>query len=119
MVAPCSGALAAALLLVTPIRANLLGYTGSNGFLRELNSLAKAILRREPGCTLESGVEEAHMGELFQQYKKLKDGLQDDEDDEDVLGLTVQDEEDVPEVLTLTEVLSLEATAGLQVHPLS
>ena len=118
MVAPCSGALAAALLLVTPIRANLLGYTGSNGFLCELNSLAKAILTREPGCTLESSVEEAHMGELFQQYKKLKDGLQDDEDDEDD-GLTVQDEEDVPEVLTLTEDLSLEATAGLQVHPLS
>jgi hypothetical protein len=116
MVAPCAGSLAAAFLLVGPIQVNLLGYTGSNGFLRELRSLAKTILTRPAGCTLEEKLERQLMLNLFLEYKTLRDPIR-------RRGghgpLTLVDDEDPTEVLVKAEVLSLEATAGLQVHPLS
>ena len=117
MLAPCAGSLAAALLLVKPIQVNLLGYTGSNGLLRGLNSLAKAILKRAPDrCESDERTEEACMMKLFLEYKtqmdpeRIKDGLP---------KLTVRHDMDPWELCHLAQVLSLEATAGLQVHPLS
>ena len=116
MIAPCSGGLATALLLVPAVRANLLAYTGSNGFQLALQSLAKAILKRPSGLSLDEEVEAAHVHELFLEYKKLRDPIRTSLDEG---PLTVDDDEDPSEVVLLAEVLSLQATAGLQVHSLS
>ena len=117
MVAPCAGSLAAALLLVKPIQVNLLGYTGRNGFLRGLNSLAKAILKRAPGCgESDERTEKACMKKLFQEYKKQVDPKRTKAKE---AKLTVLHDMDPWELLTEAQVLSLEATDGLQVHPLS
>ena len=117
MVAPCAGSLAAALLLVKPIQVNLLGYTGSNGFLRGLNSLAKAILKRAPGCCEpDERTERACMTKLFQEYKKQVDPKRIKARE---AKLTVRHDMDPTEVFLEAQVLSLEATDGLQVHPLS
>ena len=118
MAAACTGSLAAALLLVQPTQVNLLGYTGSNAFLRALNALAKATTMRDALYTRQDysivDVERAHMHDLFVQYKKLRDPqkIKDKEGE-----LTVQHDEDPTEVLMLADVLSLQATSGLQVQP--
>ena len=127
MVAPCSGALAVALLHVPPIRLNLLGYTGSKGCIRALHSLAKAMLMRKPGDRRpdddddddddeldDDELERNLIGELFFEYKKLRDPIRRRAQEGE---LTVDDEEDPSEVIQLAEVLSLQATAGLTVHP--
>ena len=120
MVAPCAGSLAAALLLVKPIQVNLLGYTGSNSFLRELNSLVKTIVTRRhwriPQAQVYPFDFDHLMFNLFREYKKLRDPIRIQGGEAE---LTEQDDEDPSEVLLLAEVLSLEATDGLQVHPLS
>ena len=51
MVAPCSGALSAAVFCTVPLRADVLGYTGSCAFMRALQALFKATLMCAEGAT--------------------------------------------------------------------
>ena len=137
MVAPCSGALSAAVFCTVPLRADVLGYTGSCAFMRALQALFKATLMCAEGATAAAASSAAAaasssaspsrqsdelleklLEELFAAYKKLADpsrlkGV--DESDEPLGELTITDDDDPKEVMQHTGLLSLPAAGLFQV----